>query len=114
MLTGRGTLSGTVLFVAPKAQGMVSSPRSLLRLPFLSHIFSMAGSKQSGEGDESRARGFCAFIAANAETLDSAPALRTLASEKMGDFLRFFVFKTFTRIRRVVAGQQPTVEDSSS
>ncbi len=33
----------------------------------------------------SRARGFGAFIGANAETLDSAPALGTLSSEKMGD-----------------------------
>ena len=33
----------------------------------------------------SRARGFCAFIGANAETLDSAPALGTLSSEKRGD-----------------------------
>jgi hypothetical protein len=44
----------------------------------------MAGSKQSGEGAGSRARGFGAFIGANAETLDPAPALGTLSSEKMG------------------------------
>jgi hypothetical protein len=49
-----------------------------------------------------------------AQILDSAPALRTLSSGKMGDFPCFFVFKTLTRTRRAVAGQQPGVEDFSS
>jgi hypothetical protein len=75
-------------FVAPKAQGMVSGCNLPFPLRpgshFFSHIFSIAGSKQSGEGAVSRARGFCAFIGANAETLDSAPALGTLSNEKMG------------------------------
>src|SRR5271165_2545739 len=47
-------LFGCVLFVAPKAQGMVSwlllAFRAAPQLPFLSPIFSMARSKQSGEG----------------------------------------------------------------
>jgi hypothetical protein len=68
-------------------------------LPFLSHIFSIAGSKQSGEGAESRARVVGAFIGAKAQTLDSAPALGTLPGEKMGDFSRCFLFNTFTRAR---------------
>jgi len=42
------------------------------------------------------------------------PALRTLSSEKMGDFQRFFVFKMLTRTRRAVAGQSPGVENFSS
>ena len=47
----------------------------------------MAGSKQNGEGAVSRARGFGAFIGANAETLASAPALGTFFCEKMGTLL---------------------------
>ena len=47
----------------------------------------MAGSKQSGEGAVSRARDFGASIGANAETLDSAPALGTLFCQKMGTLL---------------------------
>jgi hypothetical protein len=68
MLTGRRVLFGSAVFVAPKAQGMVSSLILLFPpapwLPFLSHIFSMAGSKQSGEGVGSRARVLGAFIGA--------------------------------------------------
>ena len=118
MLTGRRALSGCVPFLAPKAQGMVSSLilpfPAVPWLPFLSHIFSIAGSKQSGEGAESRARVVGAFIGAKAQTLDSAPALGTLPGEKMGDFSRCFLFNTFTRTRRRVYRQSLAVEDFPS
>jgi len=70
------------------AQGMVSGCETCLSgcapAPIFQSHFSIAGSKQSGEGAGSRARGWCAFIGANAQTLDAAPALGTLSSEKMG------------------------------
>jgi hypothetical protein len=47
--------------------------RAAPRFPFLSHIFSMAGSKQSGEGAVSRARGFGAFIGAQRRPLTRLP-----------------------------------------
>jgi hypothetical protein len=79
MFIGRDTLFGSALFVAPKAQGMVSlhilpfppRPGSHFSIPF----FRWLEANRSGEGTGSRARGLCAFIGANAETLDAAPAL---------------------------------------
>jgi hypothetical protein len=41
--------------------------------PFFNHIFSMAGSKQSGEGAGSRARGLGAFIGAQRRPLTRFP-----------------------------------------
>jgi hypothetical protein len=49
-----------------------------------------------------------------AAVLTRLPRSLTLFREKMGDFPRFFVFKTLTRARRAVAGQPPAVEDFSS
>jgi hypothetical protein len=86
-------------------QGMVSLRPCLSHLPFASrpgshfffpsHIFSIAGSKQIGEGDESRARRFLRVHRSVAQTL-------------------VFVFKTLTCSRRAVAAQHPGVEGFSS
>jgi hypothetical protein len=55
MLTGRDTLFFcSAFFVAPKAQGMVSSPQmdfpAALSRPFLSHIFSWLEATQERRG----------------------------------------------------------------
>jgi hypothetical protein len=96
MLTGRRVLFGCEFFVAPKAQGMVSW--LVLRFPpcpgspFLSHIFSMAGSKRSGEGVESRARVLGAFIEAQRRPLTWLP--RSVHSPaKNGRFLPLLSFQ---------------------
>jgi hypothetical protein len=83
-------------------------------LPFLSHIFSIAGSKQSGEGAESRARVVGAFIGAKAQTLDSAPALGTLPGEKMGDFSPAFFSTRLRALAHRVYRQSLAVEDFPS
>jgi hypothetical protein len=77
MHTGRGALFGSAFFVAPKAQGMVSwlVPPFALRLAApisFSHFF-LAGSKRSGEGEESSARVLGAFIGAQRRPLTQLP-----------------------------------------
>jgi len=84
----------------------------VLRLPFLSHIFSMAGSKRSGEGDESRARVLGAFIGAQRRPLTRLPRSVHSSAKKWGDFSRCFLFNTFTRARRRVYRQSPQVRIS--
>ena len=78
MLTGRRVLFGTAPCVAPKAQGMVSSLRITFPAPIsFSHFFD--GWKQTGRRG-SRVKGarlLCVHRSA-AQTLDSAPAPRTI------------------------------------
>ena len=70
-LTGRTALSGSPLFVAPKAQGMVSW--LVLPLPprpdshFFLTFFDGWKQHRSGEGDESRARVLGASLARSSE-----------------------------------------------
>ena len=118
MLTGRDTLFGTVLFVAPKAQGMVSlrsccpaAPRLPFFIPFFRWLEANRADRETGQG-----RAVCARSSERTRRpLTRLPRSEHSPAKKWGDFTRFFVFKTFTRSRRAVAAaQQPGVEDFSS
>jgi len=89
MLTGRGTLFGPAFFVAPKAQGMVSwriLPFALRpRFPFLSHIFFDGWKQTERRGSRVKAARLLRVHRSAAQSLDPAPALGILSSEKMGD-----------------------------
>jgi hypothetical protein len=77
MFIGRDTLFGSALFVAPKAQGMVSS--LVLRSPscsdshFFLTFFRWLEANRAERGDGSRARGLCAFIGAQRRPLTRLP-----------------------------------------
>lgn len=119
MLTGRGTLSGTVLFVAPKAQGMVSLRILLFALRPGSHFFlTFFRWLEANRADREMSQGRALSARSSERTrrpLTRLPRSVSSPAEKWGDFTRFFVFKTFTRSRRAVAAaQQPGVEDFSS
>jgi hypothetical protein len=85
MLTGRGTLSGSAPLVAPKAQGMVSSPQITFPAPIsFSHF--LDGWKQTGRrGRRVKGARLCAFIEAQRRPLTRLPRPVQSPSGKRGD-----------------------------